>query len=88
MCSDAGSFDLTGANLGAAIQEVLAAVEVALVRRDNEGQTDAQVSSAPQSCFQSSEPSHRAVEGVVKGPLKFVFSTRGCSVCLTSQSTQ
>ena len=43
VCSDAGSFDLTGANLGAAIQEVLAAVEVALVRRDSEGQTDAQV---------------------------------------------
>ena len=48
VCSDAGSFDLTGANLGAAIQEVLAAVEVALVRRDSEGQTDAQVSAAPQ----------------------------------------
>jgi len=43
VCSDAGSFDLTGANLGAAIQEVVAAVEVALVRRDSEGQTDAQV---------------------------------------------
>ena len=51
MCSDAASFDLTGANLGAAIQEVLAAVEVALVRRDNEGQTDAQVTHTLASDF-------------------------------------
>lgn len=43
VCSDAGSFDLTGAKLGAAIQEVNAAVEVALVRRENERQTDRQV---------------------------------------------
>ena len=43
VCSDAGSFDLTGAKLGTAIQEVNAAVEVALVRRDNERQTDRQV---------------------------------------------
>ena len=43
VCSDAGSFDLTGAKLGAVIQEVSAAVEVALVRRENERQTDRQV---------------------------------------------
>ena len=43
MCSEAGSFDLTGAKLGSAIQEMLAAVEIALVKRDSEGQTHAQV---------------------------------------------
>ena len=43
VCSEAGSFDLTGAKLGSAIQEMLAAVEVALVKRDSEGQSHSQV---------------------------------------------
>lgn len=49
VCSEAGSFDLTGAKLGSAIQEMLAAVEVALVKRDSEGQTHAQV-NLPMIC--------------------------------------
>ena len=43
VCSEAGSFDLTGAKLGSAIQEMLAAVEVALVKRDSKGQSHSQV---------------------------------------------
>lgn len=47
VCSEAASFDLTGAKLGTAIQEVMTAVEIALVRRDSEGQTH-----GPQVCLQ------------------------------------
>ena len=43
VCSEAGSFDLTGAKLGSAIQEMLAAVEIALVKRVSEGLTHALV---------------------------------------------
>ncbi len=38
VCSDAASFDLTGAMLASALQEVQAAVEVALLKRDGEAQ--------------------------------------------------
>ncbi|BDA40755.1 Regulator of telomere elongation helicase 1 [Coccomyxa sp. Obi] len=38
VCSDAASFDLTGALLASALQEVQAAVEVALLKRDGEAQ--------------------------------------------------
>ncbi len=38
VCSDAASFDLTGALLGTALQDVQAAVEVALLKRDGEAQ--------------------------------------------------
>lgn len=38
VCSDAASFDLTGALLATAQQEVLAALEVALLKRDGEEQ--------------------------------------------------
>ncbi|KAK9916347.1 hypothetical protein WJX75_001590 [Coccomyxa subellipsoidea] len=38
VCSDAASFDLTGALLATALQEVQAAVEVALMKRDGEAQ--------------------------------------------------
>ena len=50
VCSEAGSFDLTGAKLGSAIQEMLAAVEIALVKRDSEGQSHSQVTH-PMICI-------------------------------------
>lgn len=40
VCSDAASFDLTGALLASALQEVQAAVEVALLKRDGEAQVN------------------------------------------------
>jgi hypothetical protein len=53
VCSDAASFDLTGALLATALQEVQAAVEVALMKRDGEAQVG-RLPLAPSSVRQHS----------------------------------